>query len=782
MSKKNISIQNLLPLLIDYRLEFDFVFNQFDIGSCTSNAICLLLYFMMKRQKYNAFIPSRLFLYYNTRCLMGDVDHDTGSYEKEAIQALLQYGVCPESMWPYDISKFTEKPSEDCYQFGAQYPFHIHIRSVLDSSMRLEHILKEISKNLLSGCLWLCTIRRWKEQYIEKETGYLYTPGLFPISSVDDDGTKPTPQKFYHSILIVGSDPVKGHLICMNSFGTEGGIDNNGSFYIRYEEIPHVILLENTIAIFGYFKHYEQCPSSILLDSGSALLSKISQTSQTSKKSNGITTDTTLHLPALTTTSYDHVVIGGGMTGAYLVHRLSQHFPDDSILLIDQGFFGGEESSVQSSPREAGGHPAVIESTAYRVNPFVTPKSYDLVEEFQLPFIPYQQGQLYVEDIDYNFFQRVLEKVAETVGLQNPEEMFDDYETFTSLEFKKKLYDDPVLCSKYFSTWMLENGFTAQEYDTLITYFLHGNTIHDNLPFPVFVYHIFCFYSYIRRPDSWIKLSQGILPLKQIFLSQFKTLRLGEFLSSPPQYAFLVDTHALFDPLQIPEMEQSSSISLGKLLHVSNPLIFTVSPNTRVGFKQLYTTIASPTLSRPLSFTHLVRKPHLKISLLFPEALSETILEYAGGRVHRHGLLGRITLNGDNPCVLTLTMDGFMNRNYILDLLFSTTPDVMNNVQYDVESFPNFEKVVVESLQEVFQVYPFPRPEHFLVYLYNSNDCALCTMDVTTGGHSLTEAIDINLGVESRVHILNANYGFFFFFLENAFELVDYYFSKTYSS
>jgi hypothetical protein len=401
--------------------------------------------------------------------------------------------------------------------------------------------------------------------------------------------------------------------------------------------------------------------------------------------------------------------------------------------------------------------------------PCVTPKSYALITRYGLPTIPYIEGQLDIDDVDMGLFQRVIRKVGETLGLENPEEMFDDYEWFTSLETKSRLYADPVLCSMYFSTWMLENGFTVEEYKVVISFYKHGTTMHENLPFPVHMYQIFCFYSYILRPDSWVKLTEGILPLKDIFLSKFRTVRLGTFVhTAPPKYCFLIDTHAFFDPGCISSMEKTSVLCIGKGHH-------TVSPNIHVGFKRLYMAISSPTLSRPLSFTHLVRKPHMKIYLVFSETLPARVLEY-GSRIHHHSLFGRITFNGDNPSVLTLTMDDFSNRNYVIDLLHKTTTNVLNNVRYDVDSFPYFKQRLTDGLKEIFQL--SLSPQHFIVYLYNTNECALCTMDVCTKGHSLKEAIDLNLGLDSRIHLLNVNYGFFYFFLENAFELVDYFLDR----
>ena len=59
--------------------------------------------------------PSPLFQYLNERILDGDVNDDCGSSITVGMQALRQYGICPETDWPYDPNKFAERPPQKCY-------------------------------------------------------------------------------------------------------------------------------------------------------------------------------------------------------------------------------------------------------------------------------------------------------------------------------------------------------------------------------------------------------------------------------------------------------------------------------------------------------------------------------------------------------------------------------------------------------------------------------------------------------------------------------------------
>ena len=44
-----------------------------------------------------------------------DIPDDSSATLSDGIDCLLKYGICPESEWPYIVSKFTVKPTVKCY-------------------------------------------------------------------------------------------------------------------------------------------------------------------------------------------------------------------------------------------------------------------------------------------------------------------------------------------------------------------------------------------------------------------------------------------------------------------------------------------------------------------------------------------------------------------------------------------------------------------------------------------------------------------------------------------
>src|ERR1700761_6388176 len=109
--KLKCTLQNQLPPTVDLRDKFGPVYDQGNLGSCTANAGAAAYNYISKCPQN----PSRLFLYYNERLLDGDVSSDAGSSLSQCVNALEQFGVCGEKLWPYDISKFAEYPTQSCY-------------------------------------------------------------------------------------------------------------------------------------------------------------------------------------------------------------------------------------------------------------------------------------------------------------------------------------------------------------------------------------------------------------------------------------------------------------------------------------------------------------------------------------------------------------------------------------------------------------------------------------------------------------------------------------------
>ena len=96
-------------------------FDQLELGSCTANSLLRQLMLLLKKQGAPVFVPSRLMLYWLERFKEGTVDSDSGAMGFDGVAALKETGVCPEAMWPYDITKFRIKPPHPCFDAAEKH-------------------------------------------------------------------------------------------------------------------------------------------------------------------------------------------------------------------------------------------------------------------------------------------------------------------------------------------------------------------------------------------------------------------------------------------------------------------------------------------------------------------------------------------------------------------------------------------------------------------------------------------------------------------------------------
>ena len=94
------------------------VYDQGQLGSCTANSLAGAFQFDLMKQKLPNFNPSRLFIYYNERALEHTIPVDSGAALTDGITVLNTQGVCPETVWPYNIDEFTVKPPVLAYTDG----------------------------------------------------------------------------------------------------------------------------------------------------------------------------------------------------------------------------------------------------------------------------------------------------------------------------------------------------------------------------------------------------------------------------------------------------------------------------------------------------------------------------------------------------------------------------------------------------------------------------------------------------------------------------------------
>lgn len=109
-----------------------------------------------------------LFQYYAERLLNGQVGVDSGATIADIYRALNRYGVCDESLWPYDPAKFTEQPPAAVFATAAQERGHLYAPVPLTIAR-------------ITSCLWLG---------FPVDFGYVVYPSLEAIGA---DGMIPMP-------------------------------------------------------------------------------------------------------------------------------------------------------------------------------------------------------------------------------------------------------------------------------------------------------------------------------------------------------------------------------------------------------------------------------------------------------------------------------------------------------------------------------------------------------------------------------------------------------------
>jgi C1A family cysteine protease len=212
-----------LPTKIDLRSGCPDVYDQGQLGSCTANSIGAALEFDQIKQGETPFTPSRLFIYFNERTIEGTVTSDSGAQIRDGVKSVNQSGAPPETDWPYDISKFADKPPQQAYDDAAKH------KSIL--YQRVTQTLPQ-----LKGCL---------------AAGYPFVFGFtvyesFESQEVASTGEAPMPkagekQLGGHAVMAVGYDEDQQRFIVRNSWGPGWGMKG-------YFTLPYPYLLQDTLS------------------------------------------------------------------------------------------------------------------------------------------------------------------------------------------------------------------------------------------------------------------------------------------------------------------------------------------------------------------------------------------------------------------------------------------------------------------------------------------------------------------------------------------------------
>ena len=203
------------PENIDLRDKMTPIVDQGQLGSCTANAMASgLREYQVSEAGYPSVRLSRLYLYYKERELEGTVNEDSGAFIRDGMRVLARNGVCPESDFPYEIERFTEKPTTMAEADAVNYRISSYHR-VTD--------LNGVKAALVEGLPVVLGMTVYESFESEKvaQTGKVPTPKTYKERELGG-----------HAMLIVGYKKISRteYLIVRNSWGEGWG--DKGYCYI----------------------------------------------------------------------------------------------------------------------------------------------------------------------------------------------------------------------------------------------------------------------------------------------------------------------------------------------------------------------------------------------------------------------------------------------------------------------------------------------------------------------------------------------------------------------
>lgn len=234
-----------LPSRLDLREYFSPVENQLGLGSCTANAGVGIVEYYENRAFQKYLNGSRLFLYKNTRNLMG-VTGDTGAWLRNTMGALALCGMPDEKYWPYTDADpdFDREPPAFVYAIADNFEaLKYFCHDPLGQNVPYPNVLVSVKEYLVAGIP--AVFGFWG--YASSSSSNV--PGAFPLPGRNE------PAEWGHAVVAAGYDDdieikntqypgvaTKGAFLIRNSWGTTWG--DQGYGWIPYEYVLRNIAMD----------------------------------------------------------------------------------------------------------------------------------------------------------------------------------------------------------------------------------------------------------------------------------------------------------------------------------------------------------------------------------------------------------------------------------------------------------------------------------------------------------------------------------------------------------
>jgi C1A family cysteine protease len=206
-----------LPKKLSYREQgtLGTPYNQGNLGSCTYNAIAKGFRHALVKQGKPVFDASRLFGYYGEREIEGTIDVDAGAMIRDGMKVASKLGMPDERLWPYDVSRFRDRPSPEVYADARQHQCLVYKRVAASTG--------GVTQALARGFPVVCGFTVYES---------------FESDKVAQTGEVPNPKASErvvggHAVLLTGFEQVGAsyRLEWLNSWDSDWG--NGGYFYTK---------------------------------------------------------------------------------------------------------------------------------------------------------------------------------------------------------------------------------------------------------------------------------------------------------------------------------------------------------------------------------------------------------------------------------------------------------------------------------------------------------------------------------------------------------------------
>jgi len=221
----------VLPPAVDLRPLFPNVKNQGHQGACTAFSLVSVFEYFLMRLSGGAYIDlSEAFSYFNSRKQAGNTEIDDGANFNDVLKAAKDYGLCLESLCPYDENIYNEAPSDESYKDGLSRC----ITEAKNIQIDINHIKSALSK----GLPVVVSVKSFGA--MQKMAN-----GFVCYDVMDSDAKSDS----YHAMVICGYSDKEGYFVVRNSWGQDFG--DNGYCYIPYAAFREKDVIDSCYVITG---------------------------------------------------------------------------------------------------------------------------------------------------------------------------------------------------------------------------------------------------------------------------------------------------------------------------------------------------------------------------------------------------------------------------------------------------------------------------------------------------------------------------------------------------